>query len=386
MRQKPNVKNTMQIHSQAKVRFYQEYLTRYLRILYKSEYIQKINIFDVFCGAGIYEDGKAGSAVVAYNSIKEVFYENNKIKKVCLFLNDGNKKRINNVKTILDAENEKNQCCDIRYLNFQAADLLAQLQRVVENTKNDVRNLIFIDPYGYKDITKDIIFNLLNNKHTEIILFLPIYQMYRFTSYALDNAEIIQYKPLNDFICSYFTKEHPIVKKEELSILQYISFLKEAFSYNNSYYTASYHIERNKSQYFSLFFLTSHIYGLEKILEVKWDLNEVNGSGFNLPTQQLDLFAEQEADEEQKTLISNFNTALVNYLQKQRTNNELYYFTLQHEFLPKHINLLLSELQKSNKITVNDIHTGKAARKNSFYISYTHCKPQSSPKIYIKSV
>ena len=72
---KPDVKNTMQLHSQAKVKFYEEYLTRYLRILYKSSFIKNINIYDIFCGAGIYDDGKAGSPVVAYHAIKEVFYE-----------------------------------------------------------------------------------------------------------------------------------------------------------------------------------------------------------------------------------------------------------------------------------------------------------------------
>ena len=74
-RSKPDVKNTMQLHSQAKVKFYEEYLTRYLRILYKSSYIKRINIYDIFCGAGVYDDGKEGSPIVAYKAIKEVFYE-----------------------------------------------------------------------------------------------------------------------------------------------------------------------------------------------------------------------------------------------------------------------------------------------------------------------
>lgn len=43
-----NVKNTLQIHSQAKVDFYKTYLERYLAILCKSPYIKNINIYDVF--------------------------------------------------------------------------------------------------------------------------------------------------------------------------------------------------------------------------------------------------------------------------------------------------------------------------------------------------
>lgn len=383
---KPDVKNTMQLHSQAKVKFYEEYLTRYLRILYKSEYIKRINIFDIFCGAGIYDDGRAGSPVVAYNAIKEVFYENKGIKKVNLFLNDGDKKRINNVQSILDVENQKNQCCDINYYNIQAIDFLSKIKKIVGKSKTDERNLIYIDPYGYKDINKDTIDDLMSNKHTEIILFLPISQMYRFTSYALDNSSLNPYKPLNDFICSFFTEEHPIIKQEDLTILQYISYLRDAFTYKNKYYATSYHIERTKNHYFSLFFLTSHLYGLEKILEVKWDLNEINGSGFNLPTQQLNLFAEYEAEAEQRKIITVFENELKEYLKQQRTNNEVYRFTLTHEFLPKHVNQILTHMQDSNRINVTDVRTKNPARKKSFYISYDNCKDAISPKVYIQSV
>lgn len=383
---KPDVKNTMQLHSQAKVKFYEEYLTRYLRILYKSSFIKNINIYDIFCGAGIYDDGKAGSPVVAYHAIKEVFYENNRIKKVSLHLNDGDKNRIKKVQHLLDAENEKNKCCDIHYYNQQAADLLSQFKTLIGQSKKEERNLIFIDPYGYKDINKEIIDDLMGNKHTEIILFLPISQMYRFTSYALDNPSLNPYKPLNDFICSFFAAKHPIIRQEELTILQYISFLREAFTYNSKYYATSYHIERNKNHYFSLFFLTSHLYGLEKILEVKWELNEVNGSGFNLPTQQLNLFAEFEAEEEQRKIITAFENELKEYLKQQRTNNEVYRFTLLHEFLPKHVNQILIQWQNLNRLNVIDAKTKNPARRKSFYISYENCKDTVCPKVYIQSI
>ena len=69
---KQNVKNTMQLHSQAKVSFYKTYLERYLAILCTSPYIKHINIYDVFCGMGIYDDGGKGSPVVAYDTIKKL--------------------------------------------------------------------------------------------------------------------------------------------------------------------------------------------------------------------------------------------------------------------------------------------------------------------------
>ena len=54
---KADVKNTMQIHSRAKVDFYKTYLEKYVSILCQSQYIRHIRIYDVFCGMGIYDDG-----------------------------------------------------------------------------------------------------------------------------------------------------------------------------------------------------------------------------------------------------------------------------------------------------------------------------------------
>jgi three-Cys-motif partner protein len=67
-----NVKNTLQIHSQEKVKFYKTYLNRYLRIMCLSKHIDRINIYDVFCGMGIYEDGGKGSPIAAFDEIKNL--------------------------------------------------------------------------------------------------------------------------------------------------------------------------------------------------------------------------------------------------------------------------------------------------------------------------
>jgi hypothetical protein len=42
---KINVKNTLQVHSQAKLEFYEKYLSRYLRILCLAPVIKHINIY-----------------------------------------------------------------------------------------------------------------------------------------------------------------------------------------------------------------------------------------------------------------------------------------------------------------------------------------------------
>ena len=59
-------------HSQAKLNFYKNYLARYLIILLNDQHTSQINIYDVFCGVGIYNDGNQGSPVIAIEIIRDL--------------------------------------------------------------------------------------------------------------------------------------------------------------------------------------------------------------------------------------------------------------------------------------------------------------------------
>lgn len=369
MKKREDVKETMQLHSLAKVEFYGNYLKRYLRILYRSQYINHINIYDVFCGMGIYKDGHKGSPIVAFDIVKEVFDECHKCKKVKMIVNDSNIERIKVVKGYIDSNNSE-CCCDIEYYNEDADSMLLKIQERVAKTLSTTRNLIFIDPYGYKQIKKDVIYNLMKNGRTEIILFLPISHMYRFTQYAVENEDLSQYRPLSDFVKSFFHQYHPIVQGTDISIMQYISYLRDALTFSDSYYATSYHIERSKKSYFSLFFLTSNLLGYEKTLEVKWELDEEDGNGFQLPQQEGDLFSDWHKEQAKIKIFNDLYNKLKSYLAVKRTNCELYRFVLHNEYLPKHANMVLRKMQNERQIEILSLNKSKTVRKGVFYIGY----------------
>lgn len=152
---KPDVKKTMQIHSKAKVDFYKTYLERYVAILCQSQYIQHIRIYDVFCGMGIYEDGGKGSPVVAYDTIKGIYdsYQISSKKDIVLTINDISEERIAKVNYYIQAN--KHSYCTVRPFNLPIEKLLEKVVPEIKTTPNDTRNLVFIDPYGYKDIKKN---------------------------------------------------------------------------------------------------------------------------------------------------------------------------------------------------------------------------------------
>lgn len=90
-----------------------------------------------------------------------------------------------------------------------------------------------------------------------------------------------------------------------------------------------------------------------------------------LPETTGNLFAEEFALEVKNENANRLKTLLEKALRSPRTNNEIYELVVRHDFLPKHANEVLRELQQNNPhFSVTSIDKGKKARKNSFYLSY----------------
>lgn len=389
-KKKQTAKDIMLAHSKAKVDFYQAYLTRYLSIMSVTPYVASINIFDVFCGRGEYDDGGLGSPIRAVQTIQQVKQERPSSLKINLYLNDAEKEYIERVKVYIQEHfADISNYCTIHYLNMPANDLLNQLCDFLTERPNDERNFIFIDPYGYKDIHKDLFQRLMKNGKTEILLFLPISFMHRFRNYAFNESANKGALPLKTFISEFFPENHPVRNDEEMDVVEYIEALTMAFSINNTYYTTNYFIERDAHNYFALFFICNNLLGFEKAVETKWYFDEEAGKGFHQTqdTSQLSLWGEYEKDEQILKQKSKLVEKLKVYLaSKERSNAEIYEYTLRLGYKPSHANKVLRDLQNDRKITVTMCKTGTEARKGSFYINNKDSKNPSSPKVYIRLI
>ena len=172
-RKKKTAKDVMLPHSKAKVAFYREYLTRFLSIMSVSKHCETVNIFDLFCGRGVYSDGGHGSPIQAMETIQRVRHDHPSNTEIRLYLNDLIKKNVEGVKEYINS-NFDDSLCSVKYLNAPAANLFSRLPAFLRQTSPDSKNLFFIDPYGYKEIHKNTLYELLSNRRTEILLFLPI--------------------------------------------------------------------------------------------------------------------------------------------------------------------------------------------------------------------
>jgi hypothetical protein len=162
--------------------------------------------------------------------------------------------------------------------------------------------------------------------------------------------------------------------------LDFVENLKYAFQKNlgKDFFVDSFIISRDKNQFFCLFFFTSHIYGFDRMLDTKWEIDTEDGRGWKFNAATSDLFSQAVSSPN----TSKFEKILEAYLEQKRSNKELYVFTLRKGHLPAHTTQILKKWQDDG-ILVATLPDGKPARKSAFYISWSSYKNNQEAKIYL---
>lgn len=326
-----------------------------LNIIHRAIGIDKIHIYDIFCGEGKYEGGESGSPLVTLEKIRDHYFSNNNTcPNVEIQFNDSGlseiekgKKRIERVKHFAQSIFKPDNV-NINYSDFDAKSIITNTIKELSKLDIKERALLFIDPWGYKEIEPKELKIILQNGKTEIILFLPIYLMYMFTNKAISEDSFPGGKPLQIFIRELFGIESPNLTSE----LKYISSLTSQFKqYLDIKFCTSFSIERNRGHYFSLFFFTNNKKGFQKMLETKWKLDEQNGRGYKIAVDksQSSMFNIIE--------VSNYNELIFEYIKNNTavTNLQLLDFGLDNGYLPKHTKSVLDNLKLLNKIKLTSL-------------------------------
>ena len=379
---KVDAKDVVLPHSRAKLTLYSNYLEKYLAILSVVPSIEKVHIFDIFCGTGIYKDQKPGSPILAFNNISKVddFLNNSlktTVKQTVLYINDLKEENVNKVKDYL-SNLTKHPKLNIEYSNIDAQQMLENVLVMVGKQSYKERNLIFLDPYGYSQIKKETIAKLMRTKKVEIILFLPASHMHRFKKVVqLENKKA--YNALRDFIFDFFEDDHPIrsVQNSEnkISIFEFIKYLREALSLGDACFSTSFYLQRDSSNYYALFFMTNSILGLERFIDLKWHIDQTKGEGFVLEKVQMQqsIFESLWHQPDLEQSILQLEKIIINAIcgSSNINNCDLYYITLMSNFRPTHAVQVLKKLQNAGVINVSRID-GKKAAKGAFYVNYDH--------------
>lgn len=366
-----------QEHSDIKVLLLRKYLEKYINILSLAPHVNEVDLHDLFCGEGVYENLKEGSPVIILNLITDIYNKNRdlisgRLKFNCKF-NDWNAEKIAKLNTTIEKlKLLDNNILAIKLTNNDYNDVKKTLFNKSKNPNK--RTFVFIDPYGYKDVLFSDIKKVLADGYTEVLLFLPTQFMYRFEKDATPESLQLFLNEANE----------RVENKGSRSGVDFINKLKEGFKANlgGKHYVDSFVITRGSNQFFAMFFFTSHIYGFEKFLEAKWDIDEDEGRGWSPKKQgQSSLFDEVDT----KPSIDKFEENLIEYLREKRTNIEIHQFTIANcSHLIIHANKILKNLQDNGRLNVKLID-GKDAKRGSFYIGWNEVKTKS-PKSYIQLI
>lgn len=365
---KQDVKANLLSHSEAKVRLLGEYLKRYLSIISNDGYTQRIKIYDLFCGEGLYENGGEGSPLVILKQIKTVYFtsqaKNKTIPAIDCRFNDIQPSKTQKVENVIkDKSLHYDMFGNIEYANNDYQIEVENLHKLLPKLKNQ-KAFIFIDPYEYKHIKANQIKMLMENSNTEILLWLPTQFMYRFSNNGTPEA-------LHDFIEEL--TQYSEWKRTD-SVWKFIAQLKNGFQdcLGSSFFVDSFSIEKDTNTVFCLYFFTSHIKGFEKMLEAKWEIDTEHGRGWDYNGNPPNLFSDEKTNPlEEKLKI---------YLKEKKYNGDVYEFTLRQGFLPKHANQIFENWQKKGTFEVN-LYDGSKARKGSFYINYQYYRHENQ-KVY----
>ena len=347
-------------HSQAKVQLYGRYLAKYINIISRDGYTTHIHLYDLFSGEGIYDGGEKGSPIIALDAVKKFYGSAAGAAPFINFtFNDIDTDVVAKLNEALSKE-YKPQKSKIRVSNDNYLNLLRKVNDEVAAFKNE-KAVIFLDPKGYKEISIAHIKELLSNNKSEVLVFLPIRDMYRFANMSNEERNA-GHEPLHKFISEVFPTGAPKFESQLDFIHKIKNGLKRVLL---NYFVDTFSLEREPGHFFCLFFFTSHILGFEKMLETKWELDTEQGRGLKYEKSGM-LFSGTE--------MQDFPNDLKRFIQSERKHNsELYAYSLHQGFLTKHTNEILRDwLQKDELQVFNS--DGTVGRKGAFYLTYDSFK------------
>lgn len=364
-------KSNLYDHSAAKVRLLKEYMSAYLGILANTDWIKKVYLYDLFCGPGIYENDGEGSPIVFLKEITRAhqFVASPRQKPTnfnCLFNDIDNEKVSRLAKNIQTKNLDISKYGQIRYRTDDYKIVLVDVKKEIKNFKNE-RGFVFIDPYGYSEVSLDDIHALTNTGKTEVLLFMPTHHMYRFKDNGTPECLI------------RFMEDLDISEKiKGVKGLEFIEIVMDGFQtkLGNNVYVDSFIIKRDLNQFFCLFFFTSNMLGYLKMLEAKWKIDKEEGRGWQ-GVQENNLFSNtsQTANTEKlRKLILSF------LADGSKSSGEIFEYVVHNRFLPKHGTEILNSIQENLDVTDEN---GNKARKGAFYQSHTNYKTNPN-KVKIK--
>lgn len=322
-----------------KLKIFSDYFKEWLPVFISPEkpIWKRVQIFDFFAGMGKDENGILGSPLIILNELNK--YKTSIQTKeidVSVILNEFEKSYFDalefNVKEIEDLS--------VYSLNRYNEDFKILFDKHYSSMKG-AANFLFLDQNGIKQITENVFKDIIELTQTDFIFFISSSFIKRFADsegfqkYLKITSQELQgksYYHIHRVVLDYYRSLIPIGKK---------------------YYLAPFSIKKPAGIY-GLIFGSNHIYGLEKFLNVCWKHDKLTGdSNFDIDNEKIDLkkpslFSEFNIPKKIQVFEQELKTKILNRV--LTTDLDIYTFSLEEGFLPRHTNKVLTELMEKKKI------------------------------------
>jgi three-Cys-motif partner protein len=345
-------------HSEAKVRLLAVYLRSYLSILTNSKFVNSVDVYDLFCGRGVYENHGEGSPLVILREINGIIEgrlaKGQRLPMINCHFFDEEHEHIESVSgAIADRHLHKSDFVNLEIERKKYEDSLGS---ILKRGRSPQKKLFtFIDPYGYSDVRVNDIGGLLNIGG-EVLLFLPAQFLYRFENFPPGALKQL----ITDV--SQGERWHPTKNVGEF-VFQLRNRFREYFG--NGTFVSNFLIEKDPQTVFCLFFFTRHALGHAKMVDAKWKIDDDAGRGWSfrkIPRQENLIPGLETLELEEE--IYNF------IRDKPRNNCEMYDFVVNvNEHPQSHAKKVCKSLIAKGKINVEGLGS-PLPNRDAFYITY----------------
>jgi three-Cys-motif partner protein len=338
----PEYPDEMLTHTERKVAIYAAYLDRYLQILTNVPFVKEIAIFEPFAGAGVYLDQRKGSARTAY----EIILQNRNSKRMTFFANELDSGKFQNLSSSMEPED---------WVNLSNTDAKEFIEKIIPIERRRRRHrLFFIDPYGYTQIGKQDVDNVLALPDTEVLLFIPLSFIYRFFRNPGDvdvDQDVGQLGCIQRFLESYQLDKRNALDSSNAE--NFARVVKEGMESEALY--VGYATLPAGSNCYALYFLGRHRYGMEKFLESADAIErEYN--------RQLEL-----------QLIYPDNNELLKFIALRRESDDIYEWSLRNNMPMRTLKRALKTFEDQEEIDI-EVLDGKRRQRGKFPLGHKEGK------------
>lgn len=323
-----------------KLEMYGDYIKKWLPVFLatKNPFLYKINIMDFFAGAGYDGNGSAGSPILAIKALMEYSdYFNKKIFSINVYLNDKNIEYCKRLEKNIDALDFDRDNINITIINKEFQDAFQSLEPEMKKAAN----LLFLDQFGVKYITKKFFKHLIQIPHTDSLFFISSATYKRFCQDE-NISSIIGLDP-------QIVQDTPATHIHRLVTETYDSFIPDGFNYG----VAPFSIKKGSNIY-GLIFGSGHPLGMEKFLEVCWEKDkntgeanfDIEGTGIDQATPYL--FNEMNTPTKVEVFQQELKEKILSG--ELKTDRDIYFYMINNGFLGKHVYPVIKILKDSKVI------------------------------------